>query len=95
MFYCDPPGTSHPDNLLNHGADTAEYNYILLHDQEPIHLDIHTELFEDTVRRNRDLNHGSGPKNCAIVHSEYNSYDVEQLEQKYNWQSYYYFWLFS
>ena len=92
MFYCDPPGTTHPDNLMNHGSDVAELNYILLHDQEPIHLDIHQPLFDDTVRRNLDLNHGAGPTHSAIVHSEYNSYDVQLLEQKYNWNSYYFFW---
>ena len=92
LFYCDPPGTSHPDNLLNHGNDVTELNYILLHDQEPIHLDIHTPLFDDVSLRNEDLNNCQGPVNCAIVHSEYNSYDVKQLTQKYNWHSYYHFW---
>lgn len=92
MFYCDPPGTCHPDNLLNHGDDVQEHNFILLHDQEPIHLDIHENLFTSAAERNKDLNYNNGPKHSAIVHSEYNSYDVELVKQKYNWKDYYYFW---
>ena len=91
MFYCDPPGKSDPEHLFNYGSDVNEYNYILLHDQEPIHLDIHTLLFEDTVRRNKDLNFANGPLNKAIITSEYNSKDVEFLKKEYAWKSYYYF----
>lgn len=91
MFFCDPPGTSDPEHLFNFGDDCAEFNYILFHDQEPIHSKIHTRLFEDTVRRNIDLNHGKGPIHSAIVTSELNSEIVNQVCKKYNWKSYYYF----
>jgi hypothetical protein len=91
MFYCDPPGKSDPEHLCNYGSDITEHNYIILHDQEPIHLDIHMSLFEDTVRRNKDLNYGNGPLHKAIITSEYCSEDVVFLEKEYGWKSYYYF----
>lgn len=91
MFFCDPPGTSDPEHLFNFGNDQAESNYILFHDQEPIHLNIHTRLFKDAVARNLDLNHNSGPTYSAIVTSEQNSDIVDQVCRQYNWKSYYYF----
>ncbi len=91
MFYCDPPGRSDPDSLFNHGQDITELHYILLHDQEPIHFEYHKSLFEDTVRRNLDLNNGQGPVNKAIITSEWNSESVERLQKEYGWAHYYYF----
>ena len=91
MFFCDPPGTSDPDHLFNHGNDAAESNYILFHDQEPIHLDIHQPLFDAAVVRNRDLNHGQGPAVSALVTSELNSEYVSTVCSRYGWLSYYYF----
>lgn len=91
MFFCDPPGDSRPDALFNFGSDLAELQYIFFHDQEPIHLDIHHDLFNDVVRRNHDLDHGIGPRWSAIVTSEYNSEFVAQACDTYGWQSFYYF----
>lgn len=92
MFYCDPPGRTDPDSLYNYGSDEAESNYILLHDQEPIHFDYHEPLFTDTVRRNLDLNHGAGATHKAIITSELDSEYVEKIAQEYGWNSYYYFY---
>lgn len=91
MFFCDPPGKSNPEHLYNHGNDTSEFNYILFHDQEPIHLDLHQDLFEDAARRNSDLTHGQGPVHSAIVTSEYNSDNVDTVCSQFNWKAYYYF----
>ena len=91
LFFCDPPGRSDPDALFNFGHDVTESNYIFLHDQEPIHLDIHKPLFDDVVRRNRDLNHGRGVTHSAIVTSEFNSEFVEQVCSQYRWRPFYYF----
>jgi len=91
LFYCDPPGKSDPEHLYNYGEDVNEHNYILFHDQEPIHLDIHTPLFDDAERRNRDLNHGAGPNYKAIITSEYASDNVESLKTSRGWKYYYYF----
>lgn len=92
LFFCDPPGRSDPDALYNFGDDTIESNYIFLHDQEPIHLDIHQSLFDDVVRRNMDLNHGMGPKHQAIITSEWQSKFVDQVCSQYGWTPYYYFY---
>lgn len=91
LFFCDPPGRSDPESLHNFGVDTAEYNYIFLHDQEPIHLSIHRRLFDDVAERNLDLNNNSGPKYQALIHSEQNSDTVEEVCSMYNWKPYYYF----
>jgi hypothetical protein len=91
MFFCDPFGHTQPQNLYNHGHDVHELNYLFMHDQEPIHLDVHQALFDDVVRRNRDLNHGNGARHQAVVVSELNSDAVAQLCSRYNWQAYYYF----
>jgi hypothetical protein len=91
MFFCDPPGTSAPENLFNFGDDVIEENYIFFHDQEPIHTDIHTELFRDVTRRNRDLRHGNGPIDSYLVTSEYNSDEVTSVCDTYGWKPLYYF----
>jgi hypothetical protein len=91
LFYCDPPGRSDPDALSNFGASASESNYIFFHDQEPIHLDIHKSLFDDVIRRNRDLNYGYGPIHSVMITSESDSEFVEQVCSQYNWRSFYYF----
>ena len=91
MFFCDPPGKSDPESLFNFGNDITESNYIFLHDQEPIHLDIHKSLFDNVYRRNGDLNNTYGPRHSAIVTSEYNSEFVDQVCMQYGWKPYYYF----
>ena len=91
LFFCDPPGKTDPTALKNFGHDTSELHYIFLHDQEPIHLDIHHSLFDDVVRRNRDLDNGGGAKLKGMVVSERDSDFVEEVCAHYNWRSYYYF----
>ena len=91
-FFCDPPGRTDPDALLNFGSDITEFNYIFFHDQEPIHLDLHRPLFDDVVRRNVDLDHGQGAHHAAVITSEWNSEFVDQLCDIYDWQHYYYFY---
>jgi hypothetical protein len=91
MFFCDPPGTSDQEHLFNYGNDTFESNYILFHDQEPIHLDIHASLFDSTVERNLDLYNGTGVTYSAIVTSEHCSEYVDTVCSQFNWKPYYYF----
>ena len=95
LFFCDPPGTSAPVNLFNHGADYGEnYNenendYIFLHDQEPIHLDVHKELFDDVIIRNEDIH----PLPLGhIITSEQNSEFLEEIVKTYGWETHYYFY---
>tara|TARA_R110000868_G_scaffold313_10_gene2606 strand:- start:3399 stop:4523 length:1125 start_codon:yes stop_codon:yes gene_type:complete len=100
MFLCDPFGRTDLDSLVNYGTDDIpEHNYTLLWDQEPIHLNIHSELFANVFHRNRDLrnatkylcsttnNHQIG----SIITSEKNSDAVEHMCKKFDWKSYYYF----
>jgi hypothetical protein len=91
MFFCDPFGHTRPENLFNHGRDCHELNYVFMHDQEPVHLDIHAPLFQDVVNRNQDLDHGYGAHHRAVVISERDSDLVLQLCSQYNWTPYYYF----
>lgn len=92
LFFCDPPGRSDPESLQNFGCDSTELHYIFLHDQEPIHLDLHTALFDDVVIRNKDLNHSKGAIQQIIITSEKDSEYVDQVCQRYNWKSFYYFY---
>jgi hypothetical protein len=91
IFFCDPPGRTDPESLFNFGEDVWESNYMFFHDQEPIHLDIHSPLFDDVVRRNRDLNHNQGPSHSALITSERDSDFVDQVCSMYQWRPYYYF----
>jgi hypothetical protein len=91
LFFCDPPGRTDVDALFNHGEDKEESNYIFLHDQEPIHLDIHQPLFDEIVVRNLDLNNKTGATHKAIITSELDSEYVEQVCSHYGWTPYYYF----
>jgi hypothetical protein len=104
LFFCDPPGTSSPDNLFNYGTDydenytipngelaeyTLENDYFFFHDQEPIHLDIHLALFDEVIECNADMN----PKQQGnIIISEKNSDMVDELLKLYKWKSHYYFY---
>jgi hypothetical protein len=88
VFFCDPFGYTDQDHLFNLGRDDiVETDYVYLHDQEPVHLDIHQLLFQDVVRRNRDIT--CQPTGQVIV-SERGEY-VEQLCHAYGWRSHYYF----
>ena len=91
MFFCDPPGDSRPEALKNFGHDVTELQYIFFHDQEPIHLDTHRNLFQQVQQRNLDLDQGQGPRNSVIVTSEYHSELVEQICDIWGWQPFYYF----
>ena len=89
LFFCDPPGHTNPEHLFNLGSDgIVENDYVFMHDQEPVHLDIFKPLFDDVIRRNDDIQ--SAPKGHVVV-SERGEY-VEALCRKYNWQSHYYFY---
>ena len=90
LFFCDPPGRVDPDSLVNFGSDDIiETDYIFLHDQEPVHLDLHYPLFREVLIRNNDLftaiSHGH------IIVSEHGEY-VEDLCMRSQWTSHYYFY---
>jgi hypothetical protein len=89
LFFCDPPGSTHPDTLFNLGVeDITETDYIFLHDQEPVHMDLHKLLFRTVIDQNIDL--VSTPDGHVIV-SEKGEF-VEKLCRGTGWHSHYYFY---
>jgi len=96
MFYCDPPGHTSVDCLFNHGEDfILESDYVFLHDQEPVDIDLYKPLFDDVIRRNDDIQPEPGNYNKkaqgGIVVSEKGEY-INRLCSEYGWRNYYYFW---
>ena len=95
MFFCDPPGTAHKDNLFNYGRDdVSEIDYVFMHDQEPIHFDLHQELF-DHVNGHASVFiwarlQGKNPRMGHVIVSEQGQY-AEELANRYGWQVHYYF----
>jgi hypothetical protein len=90
VFFCDPFGHTDAEHLFNLGRnDIVETDYVYLHDQEPIHLDLHKTLFDDVLRRNRDVLYPNNPKGHIIV-SELGEYS-DQLKEQYGWTIHYYF----
>jgi hypothetical protein len=107
LFFCDPPGNTGPDALFNLGSDSiVENDYVFMHDQEPIHLDIFKPLFDEVKLRNVDI----GSKRIAytgvikqdwerdfpnppghVIVSERGEY-VDALVERYGWQPHYYFY---
>lgn len=87
VLFCDPPGHSDVESLCGFGSDKiVENDYVFLHDQEPIHLDLHKSLFKEVQCRNQDIN-ASG----HVIVSEKGEY-VEKLTDIYGWKSHYYFY---
>jgi hypothetical protein len=87
MLFCDPPGHTGIEHLCGFGNNNIlEKQYIFLHDQEPIHLDLFAPLFNEVILRNQDL---SLPGH--IVVSEKGEY-VEKVCAQYGWKKHYYFY---
>lgn len=88
MFFCDPFGHTRPENLYNHGSDFVfESDYVFFHDQEPVQIVAHKNLFEDVIRRNRDIY--PAPTGRVIVSERGEC--VSKLCDIYGWKSSYYF----
>jgi hypothetical protein len=66
MFYCDPPGHTGPDHLFNSGSnDIVENDYVFMHDQEPVDLDLYQPLFNEVFKRNMDFSFNINPKDIV------------------------------
>ena len=64
LWWCEPFGRTDPDSLVNYGSDDlVEHNYTLLWDQEPIHLNIHSQTFDKVVIKNHDLHEACEKRN--------------------------------
>lgn len=98
LYFCDPPGDTRPEAVLNYGADLImENDYVICHDQEPVYLDLHKPLFDridqDVFHINFRANDQGLLHRCDTGHiilSETGQF-ADQLCDKYNWQQYYYF----
>ena len=56
LFFCDPPGNTSPDALFNLGSnDIVENDYVFMHDQEPVDLELYQDLFDKVCTHNTDL----------------------------------------
>jgi hypothetical protein len=56
LFFCDPPGNTGADALFNLGReDMVENDYVFMHDQEPVDLDLYHALFDEVKRRNTNI----------------------------------------
>lgn len=90
LYFCDPPGVSSPDALLNHGRDDIDENdFVFCHDQEPIHIDLHKALFDEVYLRSEDgiVQRTSG----NIIVSERGEF-VDTIVKLYGWRPHYYFY---
>jgi hypothetical protein len=89
LFFCDPPGHTSPEHLFNLGQDNIiENNYVFMHDQEPVDVDLYEPLFRNVIEKNPDI---SRKTIGHIVVSERGEM-VQQLCERYNWTSHYYFY---
>lgn len=89
MFFCDPFGHTRPENLFNHGHDDiVETDYVFFHDQEPIQIEAHKDLFFKAWDDGRAAIFPE-PQGRVVV-SEKGSH-VTQLCDIYGWKSSYYF----
>jgi hypothetical protein len=95
VFHCDPFGRSDPDSVMNYGKDDChEHNYIFFFDQEPIHLNIHTETFNRVYGLNLDLTGElrNQTRNAGhLITSERDSENVEKVCARMKWTPHYYF----
>ena len=97
MFFYEPFGRSDPDAIYNYGRDDIhEHNYILFHDQEPIHLNVHMPSFDEVKNRSKDITHirPGHPRSGEFGYlctSERDSDNVDWVCKKYGWKPAYYF----
>ena len=85
MMYHHPFGETSLDSLkvlIDEEKETKHFFHFF--DQEPVHLDLHSDLFSHAHDRMRDTKK-------AIITSEFNSDDIKQLCNQYDMTPFYYF----
>jgi hypothetical protein len=87
MYYLDPFGSTGIENICNRSAK-HNHNYITFFDQEPIDLGRHAPTFDRIVALEH---HCIGPEKPQILVSEKNSTNVNDVCDRYGWESRYYF----
>ena len=92
LFFCDPFGHTDHEHLFNLGRDDIkETNYVFMHDQEPVDIELFGPLFQDVLRRNVDVWWPNKPTPFGHVIVSERGEQVEQLCKEYEWTSHYYF----
>jgi hypothetical protein len=92
LFFCDPFGHTDHEHLFNLGRDDIkETNYVFMHDQEPVDIELFDPLFQDVLRRNTDVWHRNKPTPFGHVIVSERGEQVEKLCKKHEWTSHYYF----
>jgi len=87
LYFCDPPGYTEIENLINFGYDDREETgYIFMHDQEPLQLHKHMYLWSEVISRTSNIPHHRG----AMIVSERGEH-TKQVQDIYGWQTFYYF----
>jgi hypothetical protein len=93
LFFCDPPGHTDPEHLFNLGRDDIiETNYIFMHDQEPVDIELYRLLFDEVFYRNIDLREIDFSKKTGQLIVSERGEMVEELCRQYGWSSHYYFY---
>jgi hypothetical protein len=56
LFFCDPFGHTDPEHLFNlSNTGVKQTDFVFMHDQEPVDLDIFESLFNEVMIRNVDI----------------------------------------
>ena len=104
LFFCDPPGNTTPESLFNLGdSDILENDYIYLHDQEPVDLELFNELFDTVALKGpggigwKLVDHQwvkifEPPEHVGHIVVSEQGENIDELCKKYNWTSHYYFY---
>lgn len=104
MLFCDPPGSTDPEHLFTRVPQGLyEKDYIYLHDQEPVDIDLHSALFDRAAQLGtQGLGWGRvrdqfvqlqqpAAKTGHIIVSEQGQF-VDEVCDHYGWQAHYYFY---
>ena len=92
LFFCDPCGHTDPKQLFNLGSDNIkETDYVFMHDQEPVDIDLFKTLFDSVLQRNLDINWPYKPNPFGHVVVSEKGENVKKLCDQYEWTSHYYF----
>ena len=68
-----------------------EKDYVFMHDQEPVDIDLFSPLFDDVLRRNTDMWSHNKPNSFGHVVVSEQGEQVTKLCDKYEWTPHYYF----
>jgi hypothetical protein len=82
VFFCDPPGHTDPEHLFNLGSDDiVENDYVFMHDQEPVDLDLYQALFNEVFKRNMDFSFHITPDSVVWPNSTVKKAYIDILKQ--------------